>query len=162
MRTPISLFGQRTYSWVSPELIREELFSPDRLRQHGESLAAAQPVFSTETGRASTLEPPSRQRSGPARVLSRHRPRGRDTEGRSRRRRSGFSTTTTSSRSRSSRSAATCRPATTANCPSWPPARLPACRACSASLGPMSPTPTAASTPTCSAASSKPTRASSR
>src|SRR3984885_11827275 len=39
-------FGQpsRTSPWNSEELLREELFSVERLEQHGRSLAAAQPV----------------------------------------------------------------------------------------------------------------------
>jgi len=39
-------FGQpsRASPWNSEELLREELFSVERLEQHGRSLAAAQPV----------------------------------------------------------------------------------------------------------------------
>lgn len=50
MRLPISLFGSRTDFWGSAELVREELFSPDRLNQHGASLAEAQPVSSRKQG----------------------------------------------------------------------------------------------------------------
>ena len=37
-------FGQPSSPWNSEELLREELFSVERLEQHGRSLAAAQPV----------------------------------------------------------------------------------------------------------------------
>ena len=46
-----------------------------------------------------------------------------------------------------SRSARTCRPATTASCPSWPADPSRAIRGCSAWPGPSSPTPTAVSIP---------------
>ncbi|HEY5080648.1 MAG TPA: glucoamylase family protein [Bauldia sp.] len=43
-------FAPRTGLWDSSEFIREELFAVDRLRQHAESLARAQPVSSRKKG----------------------------------------------------------------------------------------------------------------
>ena len=43
-------FAPRTGLWDSRELIREELFAAERLKQHAESLAAAQPVSSRKKG----------------------------------------------------------------------------------------------------------------
>ena len=65
----------------------------------------------------------------------------------SRRPPNGCSTTTTWSKSRSARSARTCRRSSIASSPSSPPARSPASRACSASRGHSSRTPTAGSSP---------------
>ena len=45
-----SLPGLGTDLWASTELIRGELFSPERLRQHGQSLATAQPILSKKKG----------------------------------------------------------------------------------------------------------------
>ena len=43
-------FGPRANVWINEDLIREELFSPERLRQHAHSLAAAQPVSMRRQG----------------------------------------------------------------------------------------------------------------
>ena len=43
-------FAPRTGLWDSSELIREELFAVDRLKQHAESLAQAQPVSARKKG----------------------------------------------------------------------------------------------------------------
>ncbi|MEJ0097742.1 MAG: hypothetical protein WDM84_07240 [Bauldia sp.] len=43
-------FTPRTGLWDSSELIREELFAVERLKQHAESLAAAQPIASRKKG----------------------------------------------------------------------------------------------------------------
>ena len=50
MRKLISRLGSRTDYWASVDLIREELFSLERLQQHAQSLAAAQPVSSRKQG----------------------------------------------------------------------------------------------------------------
>ena len=101
---------------------------------------------------------PAQQRKGAAGRLPLHREgRGRRPRA-SRPPRNGCSTTTTSSKSRSARSAKTCRRASTGSCPSSPPGRSPGFRACSASPGHSSRTPTAASSPRRCAASCAPIR----
>ena len=54
------------------EPIRAELFSVERLEQHGESLAAAQHITPKTDDRPATGEASSRQRPGAARSLSMH------------------------------------------------------------------------------------------
>ena len=80
----------------------------------------------------------------------------------SRRPPSGSSTTSSSSTSSCARSATTCRSASIASCPRWPTALSPATRGCTASRGPSSRTPTAASIPTPCAVSCRRTSGCSR
>ena len=126
--------------WDNDELLREELFSIERLEQHAVSLAVAQQVASQSAASPAARGAAERQRGGAARRLSRHRHGPRGKVARSRRPPSGCSTTTISSKRRSARSARTCRRASTASCRSSRTGPSSDTRACSASPGHSSPT----------------------
>ena len=131
--------------WDDEDPIRSELFSVERLEQHAESLAANQPISTTPAsgpGRSSTAWPRTNAPcSTPIADLPRPLPMG----ARSHRRRNGCSTISTWSKNRFAKSATTCRRDIIGNCPSSQgPSRD--IRACSASPGISSPTPTAGST----------------
>ena len=144
--------------WNDEQILREEIFSIERLEQHARSLAAAQPITRQPGLPPFARRAPAQQRKGAARRVPLHRQARSTKAAASRPPPNGCSTTTTWSKSRSARSARTCRPASTASCPSSPTGRSPGFRACSASPGPSSRTPTAASSRRPCGASCAPTR----
>ena len=143
------------------EPIRAELFSAERLEQHGESLAAAQRVTTTprkgrpllprvlDNGRV-LLE----SYRAIAQAIRRSAP--------SHLRRNGWSTIITSSTNNCARSRTTCHPAIIENCLSWPRVHSRGIRASMGWPGHSSPIPTAGLTRKCCVGSCAPTSACSR
>ena len=140
----------------SPEPpIRAELFSVERLEQHAESLAAAQHIASNPKRGRLARQTALRQHQSSDRNLSRHRPgkfgASADHAGGRMAARQFPYRRRADSRDQE-RSAARL---STASCRNWRTGRCRAIRACSASPGHSSPTPTAPSTSRNSRASSR-------
>ena len=146
---PHSLFARAPSPWDNPEPVREELFSAERIEEHARSLAAAQKVTPKPTR---GIRWPRRLAENGAVLLAAYKSllqgdrRGpRDHAG------GGMADRQLPSHRKADprNPRRTCRPAITGNCRSSPTGLSPAIRGCSAWPGPSSPTPTAASIPTC-------------
>ena len=142
--------------WDTEDSIREELFSVERLEQHARSLADAQPITAKPIPRRRLA---ARLKDNEAVLLDAYGEIAAAV-------RDGQATTPAAEwlldnyhiveeqiREAARRSAAR---AITGSCRSWPADRSPDIRACSASPGPSSPIPTAASIPRCCAGSCAP------
>ena len=151
-----------TSPWDSRQPVREELFSVERLEEHARSLAVAQPVTPKPT-KGHPLA--GRLADNGAVLLHAYRTIARAIDDAPRHHAGGRMAgrqLLPRRASRSAKSAPPCRPATIGNCRSWPTGRSRDIRGCSASPGPLSPTPTATSIPRCCAASCAPIRRCSR